>query len=176
MTDPYVIGLDLSLQSSGIAAVDGSVHTFEPKSKGMERIEAIRAHVMDFVVPHVELAVVEGYSFGSKGQTHATGEMGGVVRHALYMAGVAYIDVPPNTVKKYATGNGNAGKFAMIKAADKRLGYDGESDDEADALWLRAIGWELLEVPVCYLPELNRSALHVLRATRPEFALKEEPS
>lgn len=42
-------------------------------------------------------------------------------------------------MKKYATGKGNSGKPAMIAAAKERLGYKGNNDNEADALWLLEI-------------------------------------
>jgi len=38
-------------------------------------------------------------------------------------------------IKKFATGKGNAGKPAVIKAAQNKLGYQGINDNEADALW-----------------------------------------
>ena len=47
--------------------------------------------------------------------------------------GIAYQGVPVGTVKKHATGNGNAGKPAMIAAARAR-GFDPTDDNEADAL------------------------------------------
>jgi hypothetical protein len=50
--------------------------------------------------------------------------------------GVPYRGVPVGTIKKHATGKGNANKQAMLTAAHQRLGYAGDSDDEADALWL----------------------------------------
>ena len=39
-------------------------------------------------------------------------------------------------IKKYATGKGNANKEMMLKAAIDKLGYDGDSYDEVDALFL----------------------------------------
>ncbi len=39
-------------------------------------------------------------------------------------------------IKKYATGKGNAGKPLMIKAAQDKLSYTGNDDNEADALWI----------------------------------------
>ena len=39
-------------------------------------------------------------------------------------------------IKKFATGKGNAGKPLMIAAAKEKLGYQGEDDNEADALWI----------------------------------------
>ncbi|MGO1073387.1 crossover junction endodeoxyribonuclease RuvC [Lysobacter sp. CA199] len=51
-------------------------------------------------------------------------------RHA-----VPYQGVPVGTIKKFATGKGNADKAAMIEAA-KRLGHEPADDNEADALAL----------------------------------------
>lgn len=39
-------------------------------------------------------------------------------------------------IKKFATGKGNANKEKMIQAAREKLGYVGNNDNEADALWL----------------------------------------
>lgn len=49
-------------------------------------------------------------------------------RHA-----VPYQGVPVGTIKKFATGKGNANKVAMIAAA-KRWGHEPADDNEADAL------------------------------------------
>ena len=43
-------------------------------------------------------------------------------------------------IKKYATGKGNCNKQAMIDAAKSQLGYKGDNDNEADALWLLQLG------------------------------------
>jgi Holliday junction resolvasome RuvABC endonuclease subunit len=48
---------------------------------------------------------------------------------------VPYQGVPVGTIKKFATGKGNADKAAMIEAA-KRWGHRPEDDNEADALAL----------------------------------------
>ena len=47
--------------------------------------------------------------------------------------GVAYQGVPVATIKKHATGKGNAGKDLVIAAMRKR-GFDPADDNEADAL------------------------------------------
>ena len=48
---------------------------------------------------------------------------------------VPYEGIPVGTIKKHATGKGNAGKDMMIAAAEK-LGYAPKDDNEADALCL----------------------------------------
>lgn len=49
--------------------------------------------------------------------------------------GIAYQGVPVGTIKKSATGKGNAGKDEMI-AAMKKAGHNPGDDNEADALAL----------------------------------------
>jgi len=53
---------------------------------------------------------------------------------------IAYEGVPVGTIKRHATGKGNANKAAMILAV-KNLGYDPVDDNEADALAL--LHWAL---------------------------------
>lgn len=50
--------------------------------------------------------------------------------------GVQYKGYSATEIKKFATGKGNANKEKMIAAAQTKLGYRGEDDNEADALWL----------------------------------------
>jgi len=49
---------------------------------------------------------------------------------------IDYAAFSATEIKKHATGKGNASKPDMIKAAKKAFGYDGEDDNEADALWM----------------------------------------
>lgn len=42
-------------------------------------------------------------------------------------------------IKSFATGNGNASKESMIKAAVSKYGYDGNDDNEADAIHMREL-------------------------------------
>jgi len=48
---------------------------------------------------------------------------------------IPYIGIPVSTIKKHATGKGNANKEAMIMSA-KKAGYFPEDDNEADAICL----------------------------------------
>ncbi len=49
---------------------------------------------------------------------------------------VEYRSYSATEIKKFATDKGNAGKPLMIKAAKEKLGYTGNDDNEADALWM----------------------------------------
>ena len=56
----------------------------------------------------------------------------GVIEAAASLAGLPVLDVAVATIKKFATGSGNAPKEAMIYAATM-LGYEGANEHEADA-------------------------------------------
>lgn len=68
------------------------------------------------------------------------------------------MDVIPSSLKKYATGRGNAKKEEMLASAIRRLDYAGSSFDEADALWLREMALDHYTGQV-RVPESHRVAL-----------------
>lgn len=49
---------------------------------------------------------------------------------------IDYVSCPVGTLKKFATGKGNANKKKMIEACALKLGVKPKDDNEADALWL----------------------------------------
>ena len=157
----HVLGLDLSLRHSGIAYPDGSVITVETRDlRGPQRWAMIFDAITPGLFGTLDLAVIEGYAYAAVGQAlFDLCELGGLVRWELYRAGVPWLVVPPTTLKKYATGKGTANKSSMVVAARERLGYGGVDDNEADAMWLRAIGLDVLDEPSCPLPKLHRSVL-----------------
>jgi hypothetical protein len=173
-----VIGLDLSLTSTGIATRQGaySLKTPSDKIKGMERLQFIRTAVWEainqesfdpppddspFAVQIPVMAVVEGYSYGSKGNAiFNIGELGGIVRLLLWENGIPYAVVPPQTLKIFATGNGGSKKDKMIIETVKRLpDWEVDNNDEVDALWLYAMGHHALGSPIVDLPASHLRAL-----------------
>lgn len=167
-----VLGLDLSLTSTGVALPDGTTERLQPpRLVGMERLCWLRDQVLRRAIgepdpvtdlpPGVDVIAVEGYAMGSKRQSHsyATGELGGVVRLALWEDGYRVVDVPPATLKVFATGRGNASKDEVLAEAIRRLQYQGANNDEADALWLRALTLAAYGVPVVDVPKTHLRAL-----------------
>lgn len=171
MTPYTVFGLDLSLTSTGMAwndeGEDFSPIVITTKLKGVERLNHISTEIMKVLEwegknnPHV---VIEGYAFAHKAsRAHSLGELGGVVKHELWKAGIPVSIVPPTVRAKFATGKGNAGKSAVVSAVSARTGliFDGAgADDKCDA-------WLLLEMGCHYLngegqfewPKTNMEAL-----------------
>lgn len=137
-----IVGLDLSLTATGFAN-DEHANVYKSRKRGVERLADLRDFVTLMVSGYPDepvLVVLEGYSYASGHQAHQLGELGGVIRLALHEMRVAYVEVAPATLKKFATGKGNANKSAMGLAA-ARNGYDGPGDDNAiDAWWLRLMG------------------------------------
>lgn len=164
-TPPRVIGLDLSLTATGIAAWDGrplsTIRTVT--SEGDQRLRRImvtvRADAWDYVNSEpIELAVIEDLPKHAHG-AGITGMVHGAVRVALMERGVPYALVPPASLKKYAVGKGNATKADMRMALFQRAGLDLRDDNQVDAFWLRAMGLDALGHPVVDLPKTHREAL-----------------
>ncbi len=57
-------------------------------------------------------------------------------------SGFEHTSVHSATLKKHATGKGNAGKEVMIEAARKRFKIDIIDDNHADALWILHWAWK----------------------------------
>jgi len=167
-----IIGLDLSLTATGMVNAEGEAFTIKNNATGMARLIKIRDRILyeaDAALP-ADLVVIEGYSMGgqrgSAGIGQALGELGGVVRVALWEAGVPYVDVSPSSLKKYATGKGNAGKEAVLIAAIRK-GADVEDNNAADAWWLRAMAFDTYGEPLVKMPQVNRSALDAVKWPQP---------
>ena len=67
-----------------------------------------------------------------------------MVRHWLWKNRIPFILVPPMTLKKFATGKGNADKDMVIKEVYKRWGHDCTISDEADACAALHFGLQLI--------------------------------
>jgi crossover junction endodeoxyribonuclease RuvC len=157
-----VVGIDLSLTASGIAAIDDTVGivtvaTTVLKSKPdtgtlasrHKRLETIAAGVIGFA-GNAHLVLIEGPSYASGGR--GTWDRAGLwwwVVSILNLTGVALIEVPPKTRAKWATDKGNAGKSAVAVAMGRMWPEVSLTDDnDSDALALASIGAQLADMDV----------------------------
>lgn len=139
-----IVALDLSLTETGWAGNDGYGTWPSKRLRGHERLDFIMANLEDILPRPTHAVFIEGFSFGSKGRAiYEIGGLGYLVRHQLWKWGVPYCEVPPSTLKKWATSNGRATKFDMIDGA-RMNGYVGKNDNEADAYLLWQMGLALL--------------------------------
>jgi crossover junction endodeoxyribonuclease RuvC len=139
------IGLDPSTKTGlVIMGEDGKVHE-QREITTKEKSDPKRFMIIsDSVVQELcdgDKVVVEGFSYGSKGKGVSTQYgIGWAIRTDLVTNKIPYIEVPPTTLKKFATGKGNVKKEDMILPIYKRYGYENDSDNIRDAFILAQIG------------------------------------
>lgn len=181
-----VFGIDPSLSGTAVCVYrqDGTheMHLFDSPAIGKTVLERSNRYnrlcdsVCDIVegcFDHYPKAVfIEGYSFASKGRSILTMvEFGWALRTRLLQEMVP-LEVPPSTLKQFATGKGNADKLAVCLAVQKRYGVYFNTTDQFDAYALARmaachVGWDE------QANEAQRAALAVLSGEKP--AKKKKP-
>jgi len=161
---PELVALDLSLAATGVAFVEVDdqvvLSTLRSDCIGVDRLCALVDGVLDLVDGDVGLAVIEDLPIGAR--NNAAGPLGmlhGAVRVALHRSGIDLAFVPPASLKKYATGRGNATKPDMRMALYQRVGLDLRDDNQVDAWWLAAMAADAAGVPLVKVPEAQRVGL-----------------
>jgi Holliday junction resolvasome RuvABC endonuclease subunit len=172
LTAPTVLGLDLSLARTGVAgnAGGGWTDTLRPPTKlaGHRRLAWIEDQILDRFATAVDLVVVEGPSYGSQaGPVRQSGhhERAGLwwlVTHALWARETQVVVMPPASLKRYATGRGNAGKDDVLREVTKRFAWFTGDNNEADALILAAAGGDWAGTPMVTMPAAHRAAIAAL--------------
>lgn len=153
-----IAAIDPSTKRIGYAGPDGLVASLTAKAGPHDRARrlselagALERHLRLFP-PLPELVAIEDYTLEVPGKRALVrlGELGGVLRLRLFELGVDFIEVSPTSLKRHATGRGNATKEQMVDRAHA-LGAAVTNDDEADAWLLRrmarqAHGLEAMEL------------------------------
>jgi Holliday junction resolvasome RuvABC endonuclease subunit len=163
-----VIGLDLSITSTGVCLPDGSTFRIRTRQKdGPRRMTVIRDRLtIEVAEQRPDLAVIEDLPMNA-GRMSLTNLknmacLHGVVQALLVDAGVPWAYVNTKTLKKFACDNGGATKQDMTAAAFLAAGATFENDegaDQVDAWWLRAAAYDWLGLPLFSMPEAQREAL-----------------
>lgn len=139
-----IVGIDPSLAATGIAFADGSTATVKEKGyTGDKRLILIYMSVRA-AVEGADAVIIEDLPTNAMG-AGLTGRSQGVVRLVLQQLGVPYIAIPASTLKKAATGKGNAKKAAMAEVLEEMIGADDsrvnlKDDNRVDAFFLHQCG------------------------------------
>lgn len=168
---PRVLGLDLSSTATGVCYPDGSTASIAPP-KSLDMIDRVRL-MADTIgaIPPCDVTVMEAI-----GTRHVQTAIAIASVHALVLDRMMTADghptltfrrvirATPTQLKKWATGKGSGvgtDKVGMSLAA-ARNGWDGVTDDEADAWWLWTLGREVAGAPVVELTAYRREVLRTL--------------
>lgn len=109
------------------------------KSKDPERMVSIVDGVMCELSPGDYIAI-EGFAYGAKGNAISIQYgIGWGLRMALFTDDYQYLDVPPTSLKKFASGKGNTKKDELAVHIFKRWGFEHKSDNVRDAFVLAHI-------------------------------------
>lgn len=148
-----VVGVDASFTGTGLATWRDGLWTLSslrtPADDPVEqRIHDITAQLWPLITRHC-LVVVEAPIPMRGIVALELAMLHGVLVHGLWARMTDYTVVNNTHVKQYATGNGRAGKPAMVAAARDRLHLPVHSHDQADAAWLAAMGLHHYGNPLC---------------------------
>lgn len=90
-----------------------------------EKYDYIGSYFIDIIIKNnVDKVFIEDYSFGSTGMVFNIAENLGLLKHKLYKSNIPFKLYPPTTIKKYATGKGNADKNLMYDFFIKDTGIE----------------------------------------------------
>lgn len=156
-----ILALDLSLTASGWAHSNGTSGVYTPPklATGIRRMIAIRDAVLGYAT-NADLVVIEGFAYGAKGRAVLDiAGMGWIVRVALTEKGYPIVEVPPACLKMFATGKGNADKNAVLGECIRKLKYDGNDHNVADAKWLLMMAQTVYGSAVSLATAKQREAL-----------------
>ncbi|CAH0186781.1 hypothetical protein [Peribacillus simplex] len=143
------VGIDPSTKCGLVILKDGEVRTAleiktkveEDPQRFMDIAAQIRRHILE-----TDIIYIEGFSYGSKGRGVSTQYgIGWLIRVELLKNGYSYTDVPPTSLKKFASGKGNTKKDALVLPIYKRWGFESNSDNIRDAYVLAQIAQSLHE-------------------------------
>jgi len=158
-------GIDPSLRSTGLVIIGSGIldiSKITPKNiDGVKRLQYIRDAV-NIKTKDCEAVCVEGPSLYSVNRADDIGQLRGVLLVTLADMGIPTIVIPPTSLKKFATGRGDASKEQMIEAAKLKTGGEISGDDEADAFWLALLA-QGLHAPTS---DLTRYQLDTIRGIR----------
>jgi len=145
---PVAVGIDQSYGGFAISILEippqDQFFTAVAKNssfKGVERLSELRAFLLETLDGHnIQDIAMEGYAYSAT-MGHTMGELGGMVKIALFDTfGIKPLLVPPATLKKYVTGKGTGiQKNQILLNVYKKWGIEFTDDNAADSYGLARI-------------------------------------
>lgn len=140
------MGVDPST-ATGVAVVDHhkkviAVAQLEfKKDRGFPRISKIVGGVLGYHEKYrPDFLVIEDMFIGQASSAITVVQIGSILRYFLWQEQIPFIDVPPGTLKKFATGKGNSQKDQIMMEVLRRWDFVSETNNIADAVVLGMVG------------------------------------
>ena len=145
-----IAAIDPSLTNTAVCTGDADHYdmaSFSSKPRGaqldfrmaryLDLVDRVSSHLAD--IHGVSTIFIEGYSHGSKFNGEVLAEYGALLRCAL-MKIAPTREVAPKSLKKFATGKGNADKISVATSLSRRYDVEFKTSDEYDAFGLFQLG------------------------------------
>ncbi|GAA1919995.1 hypothetical protein [Streptantibioticus ferralitis] len=176
---PKVVGLDLSLTSTGVAGTTWAKALRPGRRRSHERMDWLCGHIR-MCVEEADLVVVEGAAYAQGGQAghHELAGLWWLVTQDLWRLRIPYAVANPHHRTIYATGRANpaqewprkerskVAKGMVRSVAAERYGVECDGPgryDQADATVLAAMGLDWLGYPTVPVPDTHRRALEAVQ-------------
>ncbi|WP_214317081.1 hypothetical protein [Nonomuraea sediminis] len=176
MTSPHIVGLDLSITSTGMATGLGWCEkvgrdgiTKLPLRMRYRTLNDLASTIIVLTnAEKADLVLVEKLVFnrqdGGRGGAGERSYLYYRVMGTIADAGVPIVEVPQATLKTYALGKGSGSKGEIVDSIARRLPMfvTRGNHDMADAATLAAMGADHLGHPLADMPKTHRAALDKL--------------
>ena len=156
-----VLGIDPSLTATALAGwPDRTLLVPSAAGGGLARLRGLTRFVCQAAEGDWDAVCIEGPAPSERhGHVHERGGLWWFLVDGLDILGLPILVCGPSTLKKFATGRGNANKDQMMLAAARRFDWFAGGNDEADALMLSAAGCEFLGKPMVTMPASHTDKL-----------------
>lgn len=144
------VGVDPSISGSGLVILDEpgevvkSVSLKGDKLDDPLRFMKLTEKVLKYLDPATDKILIEGFSFGSRGKSVSVMfGLGWCMRIYFEQLGFQWQEVPPTSLKKFASNKGNAKKEHLVLPVFKKWGFESDSNDIIDAFVLAKMAWSM---------------------------------
>jgi crossover junction endodeoxyribonuclease RuvC len=147
----HFVGIDPSLVGTGIVMIDEDGEIVEQKLISTKPDNVIERRLLDIIdslsfitkVPRLKKVYMEDLAYFSK--SSRLFELAGLhflIRIFFFESNIQIKIIPPKTLKKFVTNNGNAKKNLMLLQCFKRWGKSFDDDNICDAYCLARLALE----------------------------------
>lgn len=161
---PWLPGTELQLRDPPVAELEAIIARFGAPNPGTDRTYRAMSRRVTALLDKIEtafddldLVCMESLAFGAKGASaYVLPWLWGDIIHLCEKYEVPLIVAGTSQVKKYATGNGNAGKDEVMLSVARRFpAFQVDNNDQADAVICCAIGCRYLGHPIDKMPQIH---------------------